>query len=101
MFTANGTIVLGDRLKQSYKGETDAEGVRHGQGVYTYANSVFKYEGEYIKGEKHGVNGQGCSSSRPSVDAWIQGARVATCFMRAVSQSHMSQSSSKVLAGTC
>lgn len=89
MFTANGTLVLGDRLKQSYEGETDGEGLRHGHGVYTYANSVFKYEGEYVKGEKHGVNRQGISSSDPPKDhtvvAWIQG-QVDTWFMRAVRQ---------------
>lgn len=55
MFTANGTIVLGDRLEQCYDGETDDGGLRHGHGVYTYANRAFKYEGHYVKGEKNGM----------------------------------------------
>lgn len=53
-YTANGTIVLGDRLRQCYEGDVEG-GLRHGHGAYAYANGVFRYEGEYVKGRKQGM----------------------------------------------
>eukprot|EP00892_Ulva_mutabilis_P004726 jgi/Ulvmu1/2625/UM014_0077.1 len=52
-FTANGTILLGDQVRQCYEGDKD-QGLRHGHGAYNYANAAFRYEGEYFKGKKHG-----------------------------------------------
>lgn len=39
-----------------YEGQTDssAQGVRHGYGIYHYANGQGRYEGEFVDDEKHG-----------------------------------------------
>jgi hypothetical protein len=38
----------------SYVGTADENGQRHGQGVYSYPNSFFKYRGQYVHGLKQG-----------------------------------------------
>ena len=36
-----------------YQGEVVNQ-LRHGYGVYVYANKFFRYEGDWAKGKKHG-----------------------------------------------
>ena len=36
-----------------YDGETLNQ-MRHGYGVYVYENKFFRYEGDWVKGKKHG-----------------------------------------------
>jgi hypothetical protein len=51
---SKGTLLLGDDLRSCYKGESTFTGIRHGQGAYTFPNTFFRYEGEYVNGQKHG-----------------------------------------------
>ena len=39
--------------RNHYVGETLNQ-LRHGYGVYVYANKFFRYEGDWIRGKKHG-----------------------------------------------
>ena len=39
--------------KNYYNGEILNQ-MRHGYGVYVYANKFFRYEGDWVKGKKHG-----------------------------------------------
>ena len=39
---------------QEYTGDIH-NNVRHGVGTYEYANTFFRYEGEYVNGKKHGA----------------------------------------------
>ena len=48
---------------QSYAGDV-ANNVRHGLGSYVYANSYFRYEGEWVNGKKHGAPHAGSAASR-------------------------------------
>ena len=46
-----------DELVGGNRGHYDGDihnNVRHGNGTYVYANTFFKYEGEYVNGQKHG-----------------------------------------------
>mmetsp|Transcript_79924 Transcript_79924/g.232011 ORF Transcript_79924/g.232011 Transcript_79924/m.232011 type:complete len:408 (+) Transcript_79924:31-1254(+) len=37
-----------------YDGEVNVQGLRHGRGRYTYPNTFFTYDGEWVEGQKHG-----------------------------------------------
>jgi len=39
--------------KNYYDGEISNQ-MRHGFGVYIYSNKYFRYEGDWVKGKKHG-----------------------------------------------
>ncbi|KAG9482265.1 hypothetical protein GDO78_011125 [Eleutherodactylus coqui] len=43
----------GPRISQHYVGDVRKQ-LRHGYGIYVYANSFFRYEGEWEDGKKHG-----------------------------------------------
>ena len=50
--TASSYSDIGGR-KIKYVGDL-VDQKRHGYGIYTYANSFFRYEGEWKNGVKHG-----------------------------------------------
>ena len=58
---AKGSGVRGIELDRCYVGDYHS-GKRHGYGKYTYPNSFFVYEGQWVNGEKHGEGGAGARS---------------------------------------
>ncbi|KAG2433102.1 hypothetical protein HYH02_012805 [Chlamydomonas schloesseri] len=49
-----GAGLRGIELDRCYYGDI-VSGKRHGFGTYQYPNSFFKYEGQWVNGEKHGL----------------------------------------------
>jgi hypothetical protein len=57
-----GSGLRGIELDRCYQGDIVA-GRRHGYGTYTYANSFFKYEGQWENGVKHGELCRRCTAA--------------------------------------
>ena len=50
-----GSSLRGTELVQRYRGDTNAEGHRHGKGSYAFPNKFFSYDGDFFDGQKHGA----------------------------------------------
>jgi len=62
--TGLGSTLRGTELIKRYDGDTDTDGLRHGNGHYTFANKFFEYTGGFVRGAKHGAG-------RLSMAGWL------------------------------
>jgi|AntAceMinimDraft_5_1070358.scaffolds.fasta_scaffold08903_4 hypothetical protein len=72
-----GSSLRGTELMARHRGATNLEGLRHGPGSYSFSNSFFGYQGDFVAGEMHGVGrlamGDGGSYEGDFVDGEIIG----------------------------